>query len=642
MQTNDVMAGINQKKSKKPRYKHGELLVKYRAYVGASSAKLGHKAINISTIRTFKKIGVQHVNLPEGMNVEQALDLYQMNPDVDYAEPNHRYHTTIAPNDTYFNWLWGLHNTGQDVNGTSGTSDADIDAPEAWDITTGSSQVIVAVVDSGVDYNHPDLASNIWTNPGETPDNEIDDDGNGKIDDVRGWDFVDNDNDPMDYTDHGTHVAGTIAAVGNNSTGVTGVSWSTQIMVIRGLGTDGSGWTSDLIEAIEYASSKGAHVINNSWGGADFSQALEDTIAASSAVVVCAAGNDDLDNDSTPHYPSTYECPNIIAVAATNQSDNRASFSNYGAVSVDVAAPGTNIYSTIPIRQTIWSDDFDDGTISDWTTDGTNNTWGLTSSVYHSYNYSLADSPTGNYQNHTNSWARPPSFNLSSHKGTRLDFNGKGSTEEYSDYLYIETSSDGTTWTEAGDPFSGSTYDTWYPITADLTALDGSSTGYVRFRFDTNFSAVYDGCYIDDMTVTVASTAYDRTSEYEYKQGTSMATPIVSGIAALLKAYKPALTNTDIKAIIENNVDPKTSLTGKMVTGGRVNAFNALDSLKIDIDDDNDVDIKDAVLALQVVAGTTPSNIRPDYVSSFIDVNGDNQIGMEEVIYILQVVVGIR
>ncbi len=639
-QINNGMADMNSKKFKK-HYKQGELLVKYRAYVGTASAKLGNKAFDIATIRSFKKIRVQHVKLPKNMSVEQALDVYQMNPDVEYAEPNYRFHATATPNDTYFNRLWGLHNTGQDVYNTSGTSDADIDAIEAWNITTGSSQVIVAVVDSGVDYNHPDLASNIWTNPGEVPDNGIDDDENGYIDDVNGWDFVDpDDNDPMDLNNHGTHVAGTIAAIGNNDTGVSGVAWSTQIMVLRGLDTDGYGWTSDLMNAIVYASSNGAHVINNSWGGEESSQPLKDAIAASPAVVVCAAGNDGLDNDITPHYPSNYNCDNIIAVAATNQFDTLASFSNYGAVSVDVAAPGTNIYSTVPIRQTIWSDDFDDGPL-DWTTGGTNNTWGLTSSDYLSPGYSLADSPSGDYQNYTNSWARSPSFNLSSHKGARLDFNGKASTEEDEDFLYLETSSDGTNWTANPYPFSGSTYGTWFPITADLTALDESSTGYVRFRFDTNHSNVDDGCFIDDMTLTVSSTAYDNTSEYGYKSGTSMAAPMVSGIAALLKAYKPALTNSDIKAIIENTVDPKASLTDT-VTGGRVNAFNALDSLKIDIDDDNDVDIEDAILALQVLAGTNPSSIRSDYVSSLIDVNGDNQIGMEEVIFILQVVAGIR
>ena len=361
-------------------YVPGEILIKYKAQQRDAARQQHHDTMGFDTISNFNNIAVTHIKLPDGLSVEQAMAMLASDPTVEYVEPNYIYHASDTfPNDADFNELWGLHNTGQTVNGTAGTVDADIDAPAAWDLQTGSgNQVVVAVIDSGVAYTHTDLAANIWNNPGEIPGNLIDDDGNGYVDDVVGWDFHDNDNDPSDADEHGTHVAGTIAAVGNNANGTTGVTWQAKIMCLRGLDAFGSGTTANLLAAMNYANRMGARVINNSWGGSDYSQAMKDAIDASQAIVVCAAGNAGVNNDVTPEYPASYTSNNIVSVAASTQLDTLVSWSNYGVASVDLAAPGTNIYSTKPDRQTVFTQNFDGGVFpAGWTTGGTSN-WDVT------------------------------------------------------------------------------------------------------------------------------------------------------------------------------------------------------------------------------------------------------------------------
>ena len=307
--------------------------------------------LGASVSATTQQLGIQLWTV-SGLTVEEAIEVYRNDPRVEYIEPNYIVQDLITiPNDPNFNQLWGLNNTGQ----TGGRVDADIDAPEIWDITTGGT-AIVGVIDSGVDYTHPDLNDNIWINPRESgggrETNGIDDDGNGYIDDFRGWDFVNNDNDPMDDHYHGTHVAGTIGAEGNNSIGVVGVNWDVQIMPLKFLRpvpgtTRSTGSTMDAILAVEYATMMGADLTNNSWGGGGFSQGLSDAIEAG-PLFVAAAGNLGLNTDNNPHYPSSYDLNNIISVAATDHNDQRTGFSNFGLTSVDLGAPGDNILSTFP------------------------------------------------------------------------------------------------------------------------------------------------------------------------------------------------------------------------------------------------------------------------------------------------------
>lgn len=279
-------------------------------------------------------------------DVFSAIRALRSDPAVEYAELDYIVETTAIPNDPSFPQLWGMHNTGQ----SGGASDADIDAPEAWDKTTQSS-IIVGVIDTGVDYNHEDLTKNMWQNEGEIPQNGIDDDANGFVDDMYGWDFVNNDNDPFDDHGHGTHVAGTIGAMGNNGIGVAGVNWNTKIAALKFLSSSGSGSASNAISAIQYANMMGFKITSNSWGGGGFSQALYDAIAAANAsgnLFVAAAGNSGQDADTFPMYPAAYDLPNIISVAATDHNDALASFSNYGLTSVDIGAPGLNIFSSVP------------------------------------------------------------------------------------------------------------------------------------------------------------------------------------------------------------------------------------------------------------------------------------------------------
>lgn len=347
-------------------YKRGQILVKWKS--GSTTAVVSSKSSQSVQLRQTYKIkkstklfkgkisgfarskGIDRWEVIDIAPTESEVDVLkrlEADPRVERVELNTKVHMNSIPNDAYFYQLWGMQNTGQ----SGGVPHADINAPAAWDVQTCDHSVIVAVIDTGVDYNHPDLADNIWTNTGEIPGNGIDDDGNGYVDDVHGYDFVHNDGDPMDDHYHGTHVAGTISASGDNYTGVVGVCWHATIMPVKFLDSSGGGYTSNAVSAVLYASQMGARVLSNSWGGGGFSYALQDAIEVSNAdnaLFVAAAGNSGMNNDYYPHYPSSYEVANIIAVAATDRYDNIATFSNYGLQSVDLAAPGVDILSTSP------------------------------------------------------------------------------------------------------------------------------------------------------------------------------------------------------------------------------------------------------------------------------------------------------
>ncbi|MFN0144356.1 MAG: S8 family serine peptidase, partial [Mycobacterium sp.] len=338
----------------------GEVLVRMRATASGAEARADlEEQTEAEEVETIGRRGLRRMRVRR-LGTRELIAVARANPEVELVEPNYVIRVATVPNDPNWGSLWGLFNNGQVVSGTAGIPSADIGATLAWDITTGSRANVVAIVDTGIDYNHPDLAANMWRAPAAfsvTVGGVVINCAAGTF----GFNAINNTCDPMDNNNHGTHVAGTIGAVGNNGMGVVGVNWTASMMGAKFLSATGSGTTANAIKAIDFviqakaafAASSGANVrvLSNSWGGGGFSASLLDAISranASDMLFVAAAGNAANDNDALPSYPASYLAPNIVAVAATDNRDRLASFSNYGRRSVHLGAPGVGILSTIP------------------------------------------------------------------------------------------------------------------------------------------------------------------------------------------------------------------------------------------------------------------------------------------------------
>lgn len=365
-------------KQKDEHFVPGELLVRFRK----DAAIPKDRGMEMSVLSGGRQIPLllsplEGPEIVEGLRLgrvspddaNEAIEALKLRPDVLYAEPNYLRRKSIAPNDPQYPELWGLNNTGQQ----GGTPGVDIQAEQAWNTTTGNRNVVVAVIDEGIDVNHQDLKPNIWRNPGEIAGNSRDDDGNGFVDDLNGYDFFHNDASVYDgpgtnpdgsqVDAHGTHVAGIIGAVGNNGLGVVGINWQVSLMSLKFLGPDG-GSSANAIRAYAYAKqmrdrwvssggTRGAdiRITNNSYGGDNYSQAEVDAIqsmASSGILFVSSAGNESENNDIVPSYPASYDLPSVISVAAMDRSGVLSFFSNYGSRSVHVGAPGSDILSTTP------------------------------------------------------------------------------------------------------------------------------------------------------------------------------------------------------------------------------------------------------------------------------------------------------
>lgn len=307
----------------------------------AQLVKFSSAGANISAVGSARR---KVAYLPQN---NKCADLVKKDRTISTCSPNFIRTLSTLPNDPKMSQLWGLKNAG---------TGADVRAETAWDIFRGSSSEVIAVVDSGIDYSHPDLAANIWTNPGEVAGNGRDDDGDGYVDDVHGFNAITGTGNMMDDNSHGTHVSGTIAAVGNNGQGVVGVNWTAKLLGVKVCDSQGSCGSYEMIRGIDYVvnlKNRGVNVgvINMSLGGYYFSQAEYNAIARAGAagiLVVAAAGNESNNNDWYPSYPASFALDNVISVAAIDSNGNLADFSNYGASTVDLAAPGVSIISTVP------------------------------------------------------------------------------------------------------------------------------------------------------------------------------------------------------------------------------------------------------------------------------------------------------
>ena len=326
----------------------GEYIIKVKNQVGAlSTSQVGPMMANLNAnvkdvISSDAKTMVIRKSIIE--RPEAVIDQLKGHPMIEFAEPNYIYRASKLPDDSRLSDLWGL------VNKSKASGGVDINAQEAWDITTGSKNIVVAVIDTGVNYNDADLKNNMWVNQAEASGQPgVDDDGNGFIDDIYGYDFANEDGDPMDDNNHGTHVSGTIGAEGNNGLGVVGVNWNVSIMALKFLTGSGSGTLESALKAIDYATAQGVDIMSNSWGGGGESQFLKEAIQRAEQagiLFVAAAGNNRSNNDVQPSYPANYDIANVISVAAVDSRGNLASFSNYGKTTVHVAAPGVDILST--------------------------------------------------------------------------------------------------------------------------------------------------------------------------------------------------------------------------------------------------------------------------------------------------------
>ena len=592
-----ITASTEQFVSSNGLYSDNEIIVKFKKNISLNSINGMMSAQGLTVRKNFTgHTGQIYVLVRSAAHSSQELiPMFKNHPDVESVSLNYiRHLDTVTPNDTHFPLLWAHNNTGQLVNGTEGIPDADMDSPEAWVTSQGSSSVIIANIDTGVDYLHEDLSSNIWVNPGEIPNNNIDDDANGYIDDVHGINAIVDSGDPMDDNSHGTHTAGTSAATGNNGLGVTGVSWNSKIMALKFIGAEG-GSSFDEIKCHEYVldqKMKGQNIIaiNASYGGAGFSQTIADLIVElgnQGILFIAAAGNDAIDNDITPHYPSSYEADNIIAVSSTDQNDDLASTSCFGAVSVDLAAPGVNILSTLPRVEgkiNLFFDDMENDTTNwilggDWNISTDQEIFENSSFPVPSPTHFLSDSPGGYYSNDGWTYAvKGTLMDLSLHQGknvtlsfgTAIDLEG-----DWNDIAYLKITGDGgENWTTLQEWGESPNIFYWKNYTFVIPEEFKTDRFAFGFYLSTNETVGDDGWLIDDVSIDVGNGESE--SPYGYKNGTSMATPQVSGAVALLAAKYPNESPTQWKQRIMDGVDPIPGLDGLMVTGGRLSIHNAI------------------------------------------------------------------
>ena len=605
----------------RPLYKKGELLVKLRPGATAEEVEYLHLSLGSTVLGLIPNLRLQRVRLREGIDEEEAIKIYRASGVVERVGRHALRYPERSANDPYVHLQWGL---------------AKIQAEQAWDFTPGKPEVVVAVIDTGVNYLHPDLAGNIWVNTVELNGVAgVDDDLNGYVDDIRGWDFagaVDADelptvadNDPMDRDGHGTHVAGIIAASGNNGLGVAGINWQARVMPLKVQADDGEYFqTFTVIRAIAYAIDQGAKIVNCSYGSTTWSDDEEEALALLRSVgglAACAAGNDARNNDSTPHYPSGYNLDNIISVAAGDSDDRLASFSNYGAASVDLTAPGVGIYSTVleglqtDARVRVEGENPVEYAALGMFYAGQTGEGGVAGTAYdcgQGYAGEFPVAVSGNIA----------LIKRGNRDGVAFYFSEKVQNAQTAGAIGViiynnvvdDLDVNGGTLGVAGD---------WIPAVSIPKA--------------TGESLIARG----SPWVTVINKAL--AVPYSTMSGTSMAAPHVAGVAGLILARCPSLTYPEIRSALLNTVDEIESVAGKMATGGRLNAFAALASLVRpgDLTGDCRIGVDDAILVLQMIAGLPTPASYPGPTSQ-PPATGAEPLGLQEALFILQVAAGLR
>jgi thermitase len=549
----------------------GEAIVSYRPGTDAGERLAVRRAADVAVDRGLELPQTQVVEV-DG-SVEAAIRRLERQPDVADAQPNLRYRALAVPppNDSFFGDLWGLQDPAPPNPG--------VDALAAWERTRGAGQLI-AVVDTGVALDHPDIQGNLWTGPGG----------------VHGHDFVDGDPNPDDFDFHGTHVAGTAAAIDGNGIGVAGVAPDAQIMAVRVLDGDGSGSTADIADGIAFAAQNGADVINLSLGGPAGAgdPAMSAAVALADqadAVVVAAAGNDGASNDVSPTTPCSLPQPNLICVAAVTQAGALAGFSNRGVGAVDVGAPGTNVLSAKTDYDPIFGDGFESG-LAAW--DGFaslgSSSWATTTAFASSPTRSVTDSPAGDYVDDADSelFAASP-LDLTSRRGCRVnadllyEIEPPDSDGSLFDFLFVGAVTDDQGVFD-GRSFAGESpgYDSgaFSAEQASISDLGGRADVVPFLGLFSDGAVRADGAYADDVEVVCRSATYANAKtaagNYAAFSGTSMAAPHVAGVAALVGAAAPGVSDVQIVQAIEEGGTPLPALAGQTATGRTADADGAI------------------------------------------------------------------
>jgi len=595
------------KKPAGPRYREGEVLVGFKKGIKAQaidemlSTKRLDKKKKFPVISRLK--GKEYMLVKgDGKDAAELRDMIKQDPSVESATLNYagQFLSTCEgniPDDELFDFQWPFCNKGQEIfcfgpdpeDCVYGTPDADIDATEAWDIQTGSEDVVAVVFDTGVAYNHPDLTENMWVNKAEAAGIEgVDDDENGYIDDIYGYDVGEDDPDPMDSMGHGTHIAGTIAARGNNGIGVAGVNWNARIMAVKVATADYGLYLEDVLEGIEYITTMkkaGVNIVavNCSWGFWEYMEIMEEAMDEAGklgVIFVAAAGNDADDNDNgvVPNpYPASFDLDNIVSVAATDWNDNLTSFSNYGLTSVDLGAPGSMVLSTIIMNwywpgegNDIFFDNMEEGP-DKW---NAKSPWEIIQwPQYDPENHVWTDSPDGNYASNTESGLATIPIDLSEATGQlMLGFWMQIDLEAMADWLDISYKGPSGTWDTLFGITGTTEPDVWYILNIPIFEEYYWSGFQVKFTLHSDDQNNFDGVYLDNVGVGIPEIALD----YVWMDGTSMAAPHVTGALALMAAEYPEEGPDTLIQRILLGVDPVPSLDGKVATGGRLNLRNSL------------------------------------------------------------------